>query len=148
MEDPKQAADPSLAKIMPLVIKLMNAGGWDIVKDALDSKDPARPLGAFFAELMLKVAQAATEKGMQIDGTVFMRPDGVLFKLLDIIEQHFGMPPEFSDEIFDEVVAIVEQSMAKSQQTQAGTAPQGAPTQPQAAPPPQGGPGLDAMGGM
>lgn len=128
----------SLGKIMPLVMQLMNKGGWNIVKDALEAQDPARPLGTFFAELIMKVAEAAQKKGMQIEMDVFLKDGGVLMKLLDIVERQFEMPAEFSDEIYDEVVRVIEQGMQGQGQQ--------APPQQQAAPA-QGAP-LDQMGGM
>lgn len=142
---PNQEAtnDPSMSKIMPLVMELMNNGGWNIVKDALESQDPARPLGTFFAELIMKVAEVAQQKNMQLDMKVFLREGGVVMRLLDLIEQHFDMPPEFSDEIYDEIVRVIEKGMqAQMQQAQQSAQP------PQQGQPPQGGPGLDQMGGM
>jgi hypothetical protein len=144
VEDNK-TQDPSLAKIMPLVLQLMNKGGWNIVEDALDSQNPAQPLGRFLAELIMKVATAAQEKNMQLDMKVFLREGGVVETLLNMMEEHFDMPPEFSDEIFATLVKVIEQGMqAQSQGQQAP--PQG---QPQQVPPQQGAPGgLDQMGGM
>jgi hypothetical protein len=137
-----QTQDPSLAKIMPLVLQLMNKGGWNIVEDALDSQDPAQPLGRFLAELIMKVATAAQQKNLQLDMKVFLRDGGVVETLLNIMEEQFDMPPEFSDEIFATLVQVIEQGM----QSQGQQAPQG---QPQQAPPQQGAPGgLDQMGGM
>jgi hypothetical protein len=119
--------DESMSKVMPLVMKLMNAGGWNIVEDALNSQDPARPLGMFLGQLIIKVATALQEKGMQVDMTVFMRPNGVLTTILDLIEKHFSMPPEFSDEIFNEVKTVIEGIVQESQAQ--GQAPQGQPQQ-------------------
>lgn len=138
-----QTQDPSLAKIMPLVLQLMNKGGWNIVKDALDSQDPAQPLGRFLAEMVMKVATAAQEKGLQLDMKVFLRDGGVVETLLNMMEEHFDMPPEFSDEIFATLVKVIEQGLQSQMQGQ--QAQQG---QPQQAPPQQGAPGLDQMGGM
>lgn len=124
----------SLTKIMPLVLDLMNAGGWDIVKQALESKDPARPLGTFLAELIMKVAKAAQDKGLQLDMKVFLQENGVVERLLDLMEKHFDMPEEFSEEIFDDVVLIIQKAASGEGQTQP---PQAAPQQP----------GLEQMGG-
>lgn len=121
--------DESMSKVMPLVMKLMNAGGWNIVDDALKAQDPARPLGMFLGQLLIKVATALQEKGMQVDMTVFLRPNGVLTNILDLIEQHFKMPPEFSDEIFNEVKTVIEGIVQESQAQGQGQAPQGQPPQ-------------------
>ena len=120
--------DGSMSMVMPLVMKLMNAGGWDVVKEGLDAQDPARPLGMFFGQLIVKVGTALQEKGKQVDMSIFMRPGGVVTKLLDLTEQHFDMPPEFSDEIFDEIVKVIEGIVQQSQtQGQPQAPPQGAP---------------------
>lgn len=126
--------DAAMSKVMPLVMKLMNAGGWDVVNDALKAKDPARPLGMFLAQLIMKIAKAFQEKKVDLDMTVFLKDNGVVMKILDLIETHFDMPKEFSDEIFGEVITVIE-NMVKEEQGQ-GQAPQPG----QAPPAPQGQP--------
>lgn len=115
--------DESFKKIMPLVIQLMNKGGWDIVEQALASQDPAKALGVFLSELIMKVAMAAHQKGLNLDMKVFLRDNGIVEELLNLMERHFDMPSAFSDEIFAEVIDAIEQGMA-AQQQQGGAPPQ------------------------
>lgn len=137
--------DQDIQKIMPLIEELLNQGGWDIVEDALDSKDPAAGIGAFFAQLIMQVSEQLAQAGEDLDLRVFLMPGGVIEILLDMAESAFKMPPEFSEEIFKEVVSVIKSAIQEPPQGQ--QAPQGQP-QPQQ---PQGG-GLQAMpqqmGGM
>jgi hypothetical protein len=116
--------DESFKKIMPLVIQLMNKGGWDIVEQALASQDPAKALGVFLSELIMKVAMAAQEKGLNLDMKVFLRDNGIVEELLNLMERHFDMPSAFSDEIFAEVIDNIEKGLAAQQQPQGGAPPQ------------------------
>ena len=127
---------------MPLVIQLMNKGGWNIVEEALNSSDPAKGLGIFLSELIMKVAMAAHQKGLKLDMKVFLRDNGIVEELLNLMERHFDMPSAFSEEIFDQVVANIEKGLAAQQQQQApqqGAAPPQQPGLEQQQPMPQQG---------
>lgn len=136
-EQEKSAVLQDADKIFSLVMKLMDQGGWDVIEQALDSQDPAQPIGAFIAQLIMQVTEQMANSQQDMDLRAWLMPDGIVEMLLDAAEAEFDLPPEFSDEIFKNVVNNIKSALQEPQQQ----------AQPQQAPP-QG--GLQGMvrGGM
>lgn len=125
-------------KIMRLVVKLLDQGGWDVVEQALDSKDPAQPIAAFIAQLIMQITEQMAKSGQDMDLRAWLTPNGIVEMLLNMFEAEFDLPPEFSDQIFKNVVKDIQAAMQDPQQQQA---------QPQQAPQQSGLQGM-AQGGM
>lgn len=125
-----------------MAVQMLNeGGGLDLIRKTInESNDPAQVIGQFLAQIMGQLAeQLQAEVG--IDPRIFLAKDGWLDLMLDYIEDQLGYPPEFSDEVYTQVLDIIKaaaQSPQAPNNAAQGGAPQGAPA-PQQAMPPQGG---------
>lgn len=70
------------------------------------SQDPAQVVGKFLATLLGQLAENLRDE-YGIDPGVFLAKNGVLEKLLDYIEGKLGLPPEFSDQVYNEVLDTI-----------------------------------------
>lgn len=120
-------------------IKLLGQGGLDVIKQALDtSQDPAQVVGQFMAQLIMKMGEEIVGQ-LQLDPRAFLAKGGFLEEMLDYLEQKLMLPPEFSDQVYGEVVEIVKAVVMQGDEQMAAASPeQQAPQQP----------GLQGMGGM
>lgn len=89
-------------------VKLLNeANGIQVIRQALDqSKDPAQVIGQFLAQMMGTLAEELASK-MQVDPRVFLAKRGFLDNILNYIEKKLGMPEEFSDQIYAQVLETI-----------------------------------------
>ena len=106
-------------------VKLMTEGdGINIIKQSIEeSKDPAMVIGQFLAQIMMALVQQLGEQ-INIDPRAFLAKGGWLELMLDFIEGKLGYPPEFSDEVFGQVVEVIK---ASAQSPQGGAPQQAAP---------------------
>lgn len=128
--------------------KLMKeAGGLQAIEKALaGSGDPAQAISKFLVQLMMKIKETIDAQGVELSPNIVLAKGGWVEQMLDMIEQELGLPPEFSDEVFGDVVETFKALSKGGQQGGQPPAEAGAPA-PQAGPmPPQGG-GLQGMGG-
>ena len=135
--------DTDIEMLVRVAIKLLNElGGIQLMQEALEtSGDPVQVVGQFLGQLIVRLGEDVAQK-MDLDPRSLFARGGVLEELLDYLEPKLGLPPEFSDEVYNEVVELVK-AMAMGGQQAAPAAPQGAPMAP-----PQG-PGIQGMmGGM
>jgi hypothetical protein len=123
---------------------LTEGGGIDVIKKAVnESQDPAMVIGQFLAQLMGQLAEKLqAEAG--IDPKIFLAKDGWLDLMLNYIEKKLGYPPEFSDQVYTQVLDVIKAA------AQSPEAPNNVmePDAPQGPPPPQGQPagGVPAEG--
>lgn len=89
-------------------VKLLNeANGIAVIRKALDqSKDPAQVIGQLLAQMMGTLAEELSAKA-DVDPRVFLAKGGFLDHILDYIEGKLGMPPEFSDQVYGQVLETV-----------------------------------------
>lgn len=127
-EQEKSAVLADADKIFDLIMELLNQGGWEVVKQAVDSQDPAQPLGAFIAQLIMQITEQMANSQQDMDLRAWLMPNGIVEMLLNTIELEFDLPPEFSDEIFKNVVNNIKAALQEPQQ-QAQAQPQQAPPQ-------------------
>ena len=125
-EQEKSAVTGDVKNILNLINKLLDQGGWDVVKQAVNSQDPAQPLGAFIAQLIMQITEQMAQSGQDMDLRAWLMPGGIVEVLLDMFESEFDLPPEFSDEIFKNVVKNIQAAMQdpQQQQPQQGQPPQ------------------------
>lgn len=125
-EQESNAVMGDVDNILKLINKLLDQGGWDVVKQAVNSQDPAQPLGAFIAQLIMQITEQMAQSGQDMDLRAWLMPGGIVEVLLDMFEAEFDLPPEFSDEIFKNVVKNVQAAMQdpQQQQPQQGQPPQ------------------------
>lgn len=91
-----------------LGIKMLSQGnGLKVIADALNkSKDPGQVVGQFLAQLMGKLAEQLKAK-LNVDPKVFLAKRGFLEQILDYIEVKLGLPKDFSDQVYNEVLNAV-----------------------------------------
>lgn len=136
-------------------IKMLNEGnGLKIIQDAVNqSKDPGQVIGQFLAQLMAKMAEELHAK-VGLDPRVFLAKKGFLDTILDYIEHKLGLPSNFSDKVYTEVLNVIKaaaQGPAPPNDVMGGKSLDAAPPgpdpsaggPPQAAPPQGGPPPLD-----
>ena len=128
-EQEKNAVLADADKIMQLVVKLLDQGGWDVVEQALGSQDPAQPIGAFVAQLIMQITEQMAQSEQDMDLRAWLMPGGIVEMLLNMFEAEFDLPPEFSDEIFKNVVKNIQAAMQEPQQQPQQGQPQQAPQQ-------------------
>lgn len=125
---------------------LMEGGGLENIERALrQSQDPGQVVGQFLAQL---IAALVEQLGGQIDldPRVFLAKGGFLENILDFIESKLGLPSEFSDQVWSEVVEVIK-ALANDPNDIRQAAP-GAPPAQQAAPIGEPAPAAPAPGGM
>lgn len=132
-----------------LGIKLLNEGnGLKVIQDAVNqSKDPGQVIGQFLAQMMAKMAEELHAK-IGLDPKVFLAKKGFLDTILDYIEHKLGLPSNFSDQVYTEVLNVIK-AAAKGPpppndvmggQPLDAAPPSDPSAQPPGAAPPQGGP--------
>lgn len=90
-----------------MTVKLLNEGGMDVIAQALkESSDPAQVVGQFLGQIVGQLAEKLNRE-FGTDPRIFLANDGWLTKVLDYIEGELGLPPEFSDEVFSQVLEVI-----------------------------------------
>ena len=91
-----------------LGIKMLSeGGGLQLIAKALnESQDPAQVIGQFLAQLIGQLAEKLRSQ-INLDPRVFLAKDGFLDAILNYIEEQLGYPPEFSDQIYSEVLEVI-----------------------------------------
>lgn len=139
-EAPEQDEGLSDAELVSMMgMAALDKGGLDIIKKALDtSQDPAEVIGQFLGQMVLQMAEF-TQKTFEIDPGVYMADGGFVEQILNYIETKLGLPPEFSEQLYDEVLEIMKAvanstgpkgrkaQMAQQQAGAQGGAPAGGP---------------------
>lgn len=88
-------------------IKLLNDGGIDVIRDAINkSQDPAMVIGQFLTQVIGILAEQLV-KELDADPRLFLAKDGWLEEMLDYIEKKLGYPEEFSDQIYMTVLETI-----------------------------------------
>jgi hypothetical protein len=131
----KSVSDKELVSMMGMA--MLDNGGLQTIQQALQSsQDPGQVVGQFLAQMVGQLAES-TQQNFGIDPSVYGEEDGFIDQTLNYIETSLGLPKEFSDQVYGEVLEIMKAvSMSGGEQQQ-----------PQQAPAPAGPPGLD-VGGM
>lgn len=142
--NPKQQVELAVR----MTVKMLDeGGGLNVIADALkQSRDPAQVVGQFLAQIVGQLAEQL-QKEFNVDPSIFLTKGGWLDIILDYIEAELGLPSEFSDQVYGNVLETVKAAaMGGEVPEQApqgnvpsnGAAPQ--PAQPGAVPPQGQGP--------
>ena len=121
-----------LAIMLTLSKNLIDDGGYEVIEQAQNSKDPGVVIGQFLMQLS---EQLAEQLPFDPSPRILLAPDGWVEKISDFIQEEYNVPKKVMDraEIF---IATSAQQMGQASQQQA---PQQV-MEAQAAPPmPQGG---------
>jgi hypothetical protein len=125
---------------------LLDGKGLDVIHKAItESKDPAMVIGQFLSQIMMALAQKLHEQ-VGLDPRIFLAKHGWLEEMLDYIEAKLKLPPQFSDEVYGQVLEVLK-AAAQGGAGKNGRPPvpqQGQPQQqaPAAPMPPPGGPAM------
>lgn len=109
---PTQAKLPSKDEQVELAVRMTiklldQGGGLKVIADALQqSRDPAQVIGQFLAQIVGQLAEKL-EKEFDVDPSIFLAKGGWLDNVLDYIEAQLGLPPEFSDQVYGNVLETV-----------------------------------------
>lgn len=111
-----------------LGIQLLSKGGaMKQIQEALQSsKDPAQVIGTFIAQMMAQILEQVSSE-VDIDPRAFLANGGFLDTILNYIEKKLGLPEEFSDQIYNQVLEVIKAAATNPQQAGAGQPQQGAP---------------------
>lgn len=86
---------------------LEKGGGLDIISKAIQSsQDPAQVVGQFLGQLVMQSAEY-TKGALGIDPAVYAEKDGFIDQTLAFIERKLGLPADFSDSVYDDVLEMV-----------------------------------------
>lgn len=127
--------NPDAKLVSMMGMAMLDKGGLDQIKTALSSsQDPGQVVAQFIAQMAGRLAEY-TSAEMDIDPGVFAQPNGFIDQILGYIEKKLGLPEEFSDQVYGEVLEVMKAAAAQPPQGQE-QAPAGPPQQ--AAPPAPG----------
>lgn len=106
--------DEDVELLVRTAIKLLNEGGGvDVIKQALNSsQDPGQVVGQFMGQLIMQMGENMIEQ-LQIDPRAFLAKGGFLEEILDYLEEQLALPPEFSDQVYSEVVEMIKAVVMK-----------------------------------
>lgn len=123
---------------------LKEAGGLKALEKAIsDSGDPAQAVSKFLVQLMMQIKEAIDAQGVELSPNIVLGEGGWVNQMLDLIEEELGLPPDFSDEVFNDVMETFKaMSQGNRGAEQAPAGPQGGGLQGRAvaSPMPQAGP--------
>lgn len=102
-----QVNDQDVELAFRMAVEMLEDGGLDIIKQAIDqSTDPAAVVGQFLAQMIGELGEGL-EAEYDIDPRIFLAKNGWLDLILDYIEGALGYPDSFSDEIYQQVVEVI-----------------------------------------
>lgn len=105
---------------------MKDAGGLQAVGQAIEgSGDPVQAVAKFLVQLITQIKEAVGSEGVELSPRIVLANNGWVTQMLDNLEQELGLPPEFSDEVFSDVVETFK-ALAASPQP-GTTAPSGQP---------------------
>lgn len=102
-----------------LAENLIDEGGWKVIQQAEQSKDPAVIIGQFLMQLG---AQLGEQLPFPISPRIMLAEGGWVEQVSDYLQEEYGIPKDVMDraEIF---IGSNAQAMAQAQQQQAPPAP-------------------------
>lgn len=75
---------------------LLEQGGYDAIKAALGSKDPAQAIGQFFVMLIQKLDSELPED-VKLSKRIYLAKGGWLEEMMDLIIDELGVDPKVTD---------------------------------------------------
>lgn len=117
---PEQEEDLSI--VVNLAKDLIDDGGYEIIEQALDTKDPGQIIGQFMMQMVAQMTEQFPD-GVEIDPAVYLAEGGWVEQVSDYLQEEYDVPREVMDraEIF---IGTASQQMLEGQQaSQAGGMP-------------------------
>lgn len=106
--DQNTVSDEDVEIVTRMGIKLLMDGGAikQIEQAIRQSEDPGQVVGQFLAQLIAQLAEQLQGQ-IDLDPRVFLAKGGFLENILNFIEDQLGLPEEFSDQVWGEVVEVI-----------------------------------------
>lgn len=106
---------------------LIDEGGYQVIEQALKSKDPGTVIGQFLMQMVSQMAESLPE-GIELSPRIFFAHGGLVEQLSDYLQDEYDVPKKDMDraEIY---IGTAAQSMAQGQQSQQGQPQPAAPEQ-------------------
>lgn len=108
---------------------MKEAGGLKAIEQAMNgSGDPVQAISKFLVQLIVQIKEAVEQQGIELSPNIVLAQGGWVEQMLDVIEGELGLPPDFSDQVFADVVETFK-ALAQSGGNagpQPGAAPQAA----------------------
>lgn len=103
---------------------MKEAGGLKAIEQALGgSGDPVQAISKFLVQLIMQIKEAVSSQGVELSPNIVLAQGGWVEQMLDVIEGELGLPADFSDQVFGDVVETFK-ALAQSPQGGGGAAPQ------------------------
>lgn len=107
---------------------MKEAGGLKAIEQAMSgSGDPVQAISKFLVQLIMQIKEAVSSQGVELSPNIVLAQGGWVEQMLDVIEGELGLPPDFSDQVFGDVVETFKalaQSPQGAGQQQAAASPQ------------------------
>lgn len=110
-----------------LAKNLIDDGGFEVIEQALSTKDPGQIIGQFLMQLVAQMTENLPE-GVEIDPAIYLAIGGWVEQISDYLQEEYDVPKEIMDRAEIYIGTASQQMMvASQQQQQTGMPPQGAP---------------------
>lgn len=125
---PNKAKAPSGEEQVELAVRmtikiLEQGGGLNVIGDALkQSRDPAQVVGQFLAQMVGQLAEKL-EQEFGVDPRIFLAKGGWLDAILDYLETQLGLPSEFSDQVYGNVLETIKAAALGGEVPESGNVP-------------------------
>lgn len=84
---------------------MKDAGGLKAIEQAMSgSGDPVQAISKFLVQLIVQIKEAVEQQGVELSPNIVLAKGGWVEQMLDVIEGELGLPPDFSDQVFGDVV--------------------------------------------
>ena len=123
-----QEQDLSIA--VNIAKNLIDDGGWDIIEQALASKDPGQIIGQFLMQLVAQMTENLPEE-VDIDPAIYLAIGGWVEQISDYLQEEYDVPKEVMDRA-EMYIGTASQQMLQGQQQQQAQMEQAAPMPQQA----------------
>lgn len=123
-----QEQDLSIA--VNIAKNLIDDGGWEIIEQALASKDPGQIIGQFLMQLVAQMTENLPEE-VDIDPAIYLAIGGWVEQISDYLQEEYDVPKEVMDRA-EMYIGTASQQMLQGQQQQQAQMEQAAPMPQQA----------------
>lgn len=125
-EDLSDDEEQDLEIALLLGERLLESGGYDVIEQSLQSKDPSQVIGQFFIQLIQQLMEQMP-KDAQLSPRIFLADGGFVEQLMDLIIDETGLDRKIADraEIYigSTIQQMAQSNAQKEQQAPTGEAP-------------------------
>lgn len=107
--------EDQLSIILNLSKNLIDDGGFEVIEQALSSKDPGQIIGQFLFQM---IAQMSEKLPFEPSPNIFFAYGGWVEQISDYLQEEYGVDKAIMDRA-EEYIAVAAQQMAQGQQVAA-----------------------------